>query len=217
MTVTSAKEALERMDEAEGLCRWACVTMDNKDRYYREVAAFWEVVEYLRALRDGGEAVHTGQLRDEPSSRLLREALVATIETALRNSLHWQNPDAVDKSDHAIRLSGGVTPASSGCTLDLRDIAQDIAAALSLPGEAWKPDREAVARIVDHEGYWERLDSCNHALDTVQMSDDSRRALTAVRDDELRGTAESLAKADDIRALPSAPPAADRVPGESGQ
>lgn len=85
------------------------------------------------------------------------------------------------------------------------------------PREAWKPDREAVARIADHEGYWERLDSCNHALDTVQMNDDSRRALTAVRDDELRGTAESLAKADAIRALPSAPPAADRVPGESGQ
>lgn len=61
-------------------------------------------------------------------------------------------------------------------------------------------DREAVARIVDHEGYWERMDSCNHALSTVQMSDDSRRALTAVRDDELRGTADSLAKADAIAA-----------------
>lgn len=61
--------------------------------------------------------------------------------------------------------------------------------------------REKVARIVDHEGYWERLDSCNHALTTVQMSDESRRALTAVRDDEQRATAESLAKADSIITL----------------
>lgn len=61
-------------------------------------------------------------------------------------------------------------------------------------------DREEIARIIDHEGYWERLDSCNHALATVSMTDDQRRALTAVRDDELRGTASSLAKADAILA-----------------
>lgn len=87
---------------------------------------------------------------------------------------------------------------------------------------AWRPDREAVARIVDHEGYWERLDSCNHALATVQMSDDSRRALTAVRDDELRATAESLGKADAILSLvPSQGtgeplPAAPAQPHEGG-
>lgn len=61
--------------------------------------------------------------------------------------------------------------------------------------------REAYARIIDHEGYWERLDSCNHAMATVQMTDDQRRQLTEVRDCELRGTAESLAKADAILAL----------------
>ncbi|MCA0358694.1 MAG: Lar family restriction alleviation protein [Proteobacteria bacterium] len=61
-------------------------------------------------------------------------------------------------------------------------------------------DREEIARIIDHEGYWERLDSCNHALATVSMTDDQRRALTAVRDAELRGTASSLAKADAILA-----------------
>ena len=66
---------------------------------------------------------------------------------------------------------------------------------------AWRPDREAVARIVDHEGYWERLDSCNHALATVKMDAHQRHALTAVRDDEQRGTAESLAKADAILSL----------------
>lgn len=66
-------------------------------------------------------------------------------------------------------------------------------------------DREEIARIIDHEGYWERLDSCNHALATVSMTDDQRRALTAVRDDELRGTASSLAKADAILARAQGP------------
>lgn len=86
----------------------------------------------------------------------------------------------------------------------------DVCGALELPA-ALSPtggvkDREAIARIIDHEGYWERLDSCNHALETVQMSEDARRALTAVRDDERRGTAESLAKADAILALPPSAP-----------
>lgn len=71
-------------------------------------------------------------------------------------------------------------------------------------------EREEIARIIDHEGYWERLDSCNHALATVSMTDEQRRALTAVRDDELRGTASSLAKADAILARAQAP-----APGEA--
>lgn len=61
--------------------------------------------------------------------------------------------------------------------------------------------REEIARVIDPDGYWERLDSCNHALATVQMNDDQRHALTKVRDDELRCTAESLAKADRIIAM----------------
>lgn len=68
------------------------------------------------------------------------------------------------------------------------------------PSTIGADEREEIARIIDHEGYWERLDSCNHALATVSMTDDQRRALTAVRDDELRGTASSLAKADAILA-----------------
>lgn len=80
------------------------------------------------------------------------DALVSTIEIALRNSLHWQNPDAVDKADHAIHLSGGVTPASSGCTLDLRDIAQSIADAIPTRDEAALP--EAVATFQERVAPW---------------------------------------------------------------
>lgn len=61
-------------------------------------------------------------------------------------------------------------------------------------------EREEIARIIDHEGFWKRLDRCNHALANAAMTDDQRRNLIAVRDDELRGTAESLAKADAILA-----------------
>lgn len=82
------------------------------------------------------------------------EALVATIETALRNSLHWQNPDAVDKADHAIHLSGGVTPASSGCTLDLRDIAQSIADAIPTRDEAALQEAGPVGWRIRYRSQW---------------------------------------------------------------
>lgn len=58
--------------------------------------------------------------------------------------------------------------------------------------------REKVARLVDQDGYWQRLDACNHALDTVAMTDEQRRQLTKVRDDEHRATAESSAIASAI-------------------
>lgn len=63
--VASAAEALERLDEAEGLCRWACVTMDNKERYCREVGAFWDVVTYLRELRDASISSDTSKTNAE--------------------------------------------------------------------------------------------------------------------------------------------------------
>lgn len=50
--VATPAEALERLDVADGLCRWACVSMTDKERYYREVGAFWDVVGFLRRLRD---------------------------------------------------------------------------------------------------------------------------------------------------------------------
>lgn len=106
------------------------------------------------------------------------DALVATIETALRNSLHWQNPDAVDKADHAIHLSGGVTPASSGCTLDLRDIAQSVADAISTRDEAALPEaytdderkviadlREQLADCMDDHAEWLRENETVHEAD----------------------------------------------------
>lgn len=74
LALNTPQEALERLDVAEGLCRWACVSMIDKDRYYREVGAFWDVVGYLRQLRDGGEAVHSPAeregSRDEPKNTL---------------------------------------------------------------------------------------------------------------------------------------------------
>lgn len=51
-TPTNAHEALLLMDEADGLVRWACVSMTDPERYKRQAAAFWAVVEYLRAARD---------------------------------------------------------------------------------------------------------------------------------------------------------------------
>ena len=58
--------------------------------------------------------------------------------------------------------------------------------------------REEIARLVDQDGYWQRMDGCSHALDTVTMTDDQRRQLTEVRDDERRMTAESSAIASAI-------------------
>jgi len=60
---------------------------------------------------------------------------------------------------------------------------------------------ERVARLVDHEGYWERLDDLETALNLDHITEDQRRDLSRVRDQELRGTAESLAKAADILAF----------------
>jgi hypothetical protein len=53
----NAHEALLLMDRADGLVRWACVSMTDPDRYRTEAAAFWAVVEYLRGVRD-----HDGSL-----------------------------------------------------------------------------------------------------------------------------------------------------------
>lgn len=61
--------------------------------------------------------------------------------------------------------------------------------------------KEEIARLVDQDGYWQRMDGCNHALNTVSMSDDQRRQLTEVRDDEHRLTSESNAVASAILAL----------------
>lgn len=63
--------------------------------------------------------------------------------------------------------------------------------------------REAYARIIDHEGYWERLDNLNAAIKSGIASDEQHMELCHVRDQEIIGTEESLAKADAILALPS--------------
>jgi hypothetical protein len=58
--------------------------------------------------------------------------------------------------------------------------------------------QEEIARLVDQNGYWQRMDGCNHALNTVTMTDEQRCKLIEVRDDEHRATAESSAIASAI-------------------
>lgn len=63
--------------------------------------------------------------------------------------------------------------------------------------------REEIARIVDHEGFWERLDNLNAVIKSGICSDDQHMELCHVRDEEIAGTEESLTKADAILSLPS--------------
>lgn len=63
--------------------------------------------------------------------------------------------------------------------------------------------REAIARIIDHEGYWERLDNLNAVIRAGIASDDQHMELCHKRDEEIAGTEESLSKADQIIAMQS--------------
>lgn len=70
------------------------------------------------------------------------------------------------------------------------------------PNMSTTPLRERIAREIDHEGYWERLDNLNAAIRAgVASSDDQHMELCHVRDEELAGTEDSLARADAILAL----------------
>lgn len=51
------------------------------------------------------------------------------IKKALGEELQRQNPDALI-GDHHARLSGGVTPQTAGCTLNLDALAEAIVSAL---------------------------------------------------------------------------------------
>jgi Lar family restriction alleviation protein len=62
-------------------------------------------------------------------------------------------------------------------------------------------DREAIARIIDPEGYWERLDNLEAAIRLGIATDDQHMDLCHRRDEEREGTRDSLAKADAILAL----------------
>ena len=66
--------------------------------------------------------------------------------------------------------------------------------------------REAIARIIDHEGYWERLDNLNAVIRAGIASDDQHMELCHKRDEEIAGTEESLSKADQIIAMQSQGP-----------
>lgn len=47
-----AHQALLEMDAAEGLVRWASVSMLDVERYKREAGAFWSVVHRLSRERE---------------------------------------------------------------------------------------------------------------------------------------------------------------------
>lgn len=150
----------------------------------------------------------------------LEWSLLAKIIDAARTEgrRSGEDGDAWEALKHRCASTKPGTPGWDEVTTLVQVRREDVEAVFAPPVEAKPAEgvREAVARIIDHEGYWERLDGCNHALSTVQMSEDSRRALTAVRDDELRATAESLAKADAILALIPAHPATgtDELPAD---
>ena len=64
------------------------------------------------------------------------------------------------------------------------------------------PMRERIAREIDHEGYWERLDNLNAVIRAgIASSDDQHMELCHVRDEERAGTEDSLELADRILAI----------------
>ena len=69
--------------------------------------------------------------------------------------------------------------------------------------------RERVARIVDHEGCWTRLDALNGAIRLGLATDEQHLELCNARDEEISATECSLDTADAIIALiqPEEPPA----------
>ena len=80
--------------------------------------------------------------------------------------------------------------------------ARDLEALAASPAPDLEGLRERVARIVDHEGYWERLDNLRLAIRSgAARTDDQQMELCHARDEELAGTEESLAKADAILSL----------------